>query len=190
MVVNKLKIKHGDQVCVDGQRLIKRKYDCGDNSKALVGSVNQKSKTLEVTLGRSQIVLQTNHDNTTTVRVLSCESVQFDLVLRFVCYLGRCSREGCKDIQSLYSATFSSIQDGEIWGPNPHPDVCGLATNNEPKHNVWLKLDLLQHKKLAYVCIYIYIYTHIYVCIYIYIYIYMCARGINRNVQFDISRIV
>ena len=55
----------------------------------------------------------------------------------------------CKDIQYLYSVTFSNIQDGEIWGQNLHPDVCGLVMNNEPKHNVWLKLDLLQHKRLA-----------------------------------------
>ena len=35
---------------------------------------------------------------------------------------------GCKDIQYLYSDTLSNVQDGEIWGQNPHPDVCGLET--------------------------------------------------------------
>ena len=52
-------------------------------------------------------------------------------------------------IFSICTVTLSNIQDGEIWGPNPHPDVCGLVINNESKHNVWLKTDSIATQKIC-----------------------------------------
>ena len=54
--------------------------------------------------------------------------------------------------------------DGEIWGPNTHSNVCGLGMNNEPKHNVWVNLDLIKQKRFA-ICVCVH--AHLYVCMHI-----------------------
>ena len=78
----------------------------------------------------------------TTVRVMFGEmyNPSTDLVLRFVCILGRCSRGGggARIFIIVQKYTFKHI-DGEVWGPNPHPNIGGLGMYNEPKHNGWLK---------------------------------------------------
>ena len=62
-----------------------------------------------------------------------------DVVLRFACNLGRCSRGGCKDIQYLYSYTFSSMCNGKTWGTNPRPNVYVVYVDEGAQARVWLK---------------------------------------------------
>ena len=39
--------------------------------------------------------------------------------------------------------------DGEIWGQNPHPNICGLVRIKEAKHNVWLKVDSIATQRIC-----------------------------------------
>ena len=49
--------------------------------------------------------------------------------------------------------------DGETQALNLHTEACGLYGCGEPKPNVWLKIDLLKHKRLA-MFIYLFMQTH------------------------------
>ena len=58
----------------------------------------------------------------------------------------------CKDIQHVQYDTFKHI-DGEIWGTNPHPYICGLMLLKSPNTMFGSRRLVIDTNVTIYVCV-------------------------------------
>ena len=79
-----------------------------------------------------------NYDHIEGCHMRKCKVIRQALCSASSAISGDAAEGGARIFGIVQSYFFRRIE-GEIWGQNPHPNVCGLVTSNEPKHNVWLK---------------------------------------------------